>query len=432
MKTLRLGLAGFGTVGSGLAKILHENREIILARTGRDIAIDTVLVRDLTKKRAVATGPEVTFTTNVDDLVMSPDIDVVVELMGGVESAKSLITRALSAGKHVVTANKHLLALHGPELFALAASKNLGLYYEASVGGGMPIVQTLRESLGANRIERLTGILNGTANYILSEMTSNHLDFGTALKQAQDLGFAEADPTLDIEGFDTAHKLVVLIRLAYGRNYPLSKLPVRGITQVTGQDIEFAREFDYRIKLLAQAREVDGKIAACVEPTLVKHTYLMARVGGSYNAVRVEGNAVGPIMLHGRGAGDTPTGSAVMADIMALCRSLATPGAPIDNTGFGNRPLAEADILPASEGVSKHYFRFSVADKPGVMAAIAKTMAEHDISIAQAVQKGDASGPDVPIVFFTHNARASAVAETIRAVDAMSFSLRPAVHFPIL
>lgn len=431
METLRLGLAGFGTVGSGLAQILHENREIILARTGRDIAITTVLVRDLTKKRAVETGPEVRFTANADDL-LGPDVDVVVELMGGVDAARSLITRALDAGKHVVTANKHLLALHGPELSALAARKGLGLFYEASVAGGIPIVQTLRESLGANRIERLTGILNGTANYILSEMTTSHLDFATALKQAQDLGYAEADPTLDIEGFDTAHKLVVLIRLAYGRDFPLAKLPVRGITQVTGQDIEFAREFGYRIKLLAQAREVDGRIEAKVEPTLVKHTFLLARVGGNYNAVRVEGNAVGPIMLHGQGAGSLPTGSAVMADVMALCRGLAAPCASFDNTGFGNRPLPEADILPGSEGVAMHYFRFTVSDRPGVLAAIAKTMAEHDISIAQAVQKGDHQATDVPIVFLTHCARASAVAETIRAIDAMPFALRPTVHFPIL
>lgn len=431
MNTLRLGLAGFGTVGSGLAQILHENREIILARTGRDIAIPTVLVRDLTKKRAVATGPEVRFTANPDEL-LADEVDVVVELMGGVDLARDLITRALNAGKHVVTANKHLLALHGPELSALAAEKGLGLFYEASVAGGVPIVQALRESLGANRIERLTGIMNGTANYILSEMTTNHLEFGTALKQAQDLGYAEADPTFDIEGFDTAHKLVVLIRLAYGRDFPLSRLPVRGITQVTGLDIEFAREFGYRIKLLAQAREVDGKIEASVEPTLVNHKFLLARVGGNYNAVRVEGNAVGPIMLHGQGAGALPTGSAVMADIMALCRGLSAPCAGFDNTGFGNKPLAQAEILPASEGVAMHYFRFSVTDRPGVLASIAKTMAEHDISIAQAVQKGDHQASDVPIVFLTHNARASAVAETIRTIDAMPFALRPTVHFPIL
>ncbi len=429
---LRLGLAGFGTVGSGLAKILLENRDIIVARTGRDIGIKTILVRDLAKKRAVATGPEVTFTANPDDLVTDPDIDVVVELMGGVDTARALITKALNAGKHVVTANKHLLALHGPELSALAAQKGLGLFYEASVAGGIPIVQTLRESLGANRIERLTGIMNGTANYILSEMTTNHLDFATALKQAQDLGYAEADPTFDIEGLDTAHKLVVLIRLAYGRDFPLASVPVRGITQVTPLDIEFAREFGYRIKLLAQAREVDGRIDASVEPTLVKYTYLLARVGGNFNAVRVEGNAVGPIMLHGQGAGDLPTGSAVMADIMALCRGLACKGAGFDNTGFRNAPLAQAKILPADESVAMHYFRFTVADRPGVMAAIAKAMSVHGISIAQAVQKGDESGADVPIVFLTHKAHAKAVRETIAEIDAMPFAVRPTVHFPIL
>ena len=432
METLRLGLAGFGTVGSGLAKILQENGEIIRARTGRDVAIKAVLVRDLAKKRAVSLAAGVRFTTSPDDLVNDPEIDVVVELMGGIDTARDLITRALGAGKHVVTANKHLLALHGPELSALASAKGLGLFYEASVAGGIPIVQTLRESLGANRIERLVGIMNGTANYILSEMTTSHLDFGTALKQAQDLGYAEADPTYDIEGLDTAHKLVVLIRLAYGRDFPLADVPVRGITQVTPMDIELAREFGYRIKLLAQAREVDGRIEASVQPTLVKYTFLLARVGGNFNAVRVEGNAVGPIMLHGQGAGDLPTGSAVMADIMALCRGLSVPGWTFDNTGFGNKPLPKADILPSDEAVSMHYFRFSVADRPGVMAAIAHAMAEHGISIAQAVQKGDMSGTDVPIVFLTHNARAAAVADTVRDIDASSFTVRPTVHFPIL
>lgn len=437
MDTLRLGLAGFGTVGSGLAKILLENSEIIRQRTGRTIAIKTVLVRDLGRRRAVDLGPSVRFTTSADELVNDPDIDVVVELMGGIDAARSLITRALESGKHVVTANKHLLALHGPELSALAAERGLGLFYEASVAGGIPIVQALRESLGANRIERLVGILNGTANYILSEMTSNHLDFSTALKQAQDLGYAEADPTYDIEGLDTAHKLVVLIRLAYGRDFPLSQVPVRGITQVTPLDIEFAREFGYRIKLLAQAREVDGRIEASVQPTLVKYTFLLARVGGNFNAVRVEGNAVGPIMLHGQGAGDLPTGSAVMADIMAICRGLAVPGWRFDNTGFGAsnsgyRPLPQAEILLASDSVAMYYFRFSVADRPGVMAAIAHAMADHGISIAQAQQKGDMSGSDVPIVFLTHNARAAAVAETIREIDAMSFTVRPTVQFPIL
>jgi len=432
MEKLRLGLAGFGTVGTGLAKILHENRDIIVARTGRDISIKTILVRDLNKKRAVTTAPEVLFTATPDDLVNDPEIDVVVELMGGIDTARELITKALNSGKHVITANKHLLALHGPELSALAAAKGLGLFYEASVAGGIPIVQTLRESLGANRIERLTGILNGTANYILSEMTTNHLDFSTALKQAQDLGYAEADPTFDIEGLDTAHKLVVLVRLAYGRDFPLSKVPVRGITQVTQLDIEFAREFGYRIKLLAQAREVDGKIEASVEPTLVKYTYLLARVGGNFNAVRVEGNAVGPIMLHGQGAGDTPTGSAVVADIMALCRGLATSCKRFDNTGFGNAPLLPAVILPAEDSIAMHYFRFTVADRPGVMGAIANAMSDHGVSIAQAVQKGDVSGSDVPIVFLAHKAQAKAVAETIRAIDAMSFAVRPTVHFPIL
>lgn len=428
METVRIGLAGFGTVGSGLARVLEENGDWIARRIGKRIAVKTVLVRDLNKQRPFVPGPGVQLTNDPNELVDDPEIPIVVELMGGIAAARALIERAMRAGKHVVTANKHLLAEHGPELFALAAEKGVGLLYEASVAGGIPIVQALKDSLAGNRIEKLVGILNGTANYILSEMTTGGLEFDTALAQAQGLGYAEADPSFDIEGVDTAHKLVVLIRLAYGRDYPLAKLPVRGITSVTQQDIEFAREFGYRIKLLAQVRDVDGRLEAGVFPALVKHTFLLARVGGNYNAVRLEGNAVGPIMLHGQGAGSLPTASAVLADIMDLCREGFRP----DNSGFGGSPVTPADILAPELAVSRHYFRFTVADRPGVMASIAKTMADHNVSIAQAVQKGDESGPDVPIVFLTHAAQAQAVDAVSAEIDAMSFARKPTVHFRIL
>ncbi|MCM0756179.1 homoserine dehydrogenase [Desulfovibrio aminophilus] len=428
MEAVRIGLAGFGTVGSGLARVLEENGDWIERRIGRRIAIKTVLVRDLTKRRSFLPGPGVALTDDPSALADDPEIPIVVELMGGVGAAKELIERSLRAGKHVVTANKHLLAEHGPELFALAEEKGVGLLYEAGVAGGIPIVQTLKDSLSGNRIEKLVGILNGTANYILSEMTTNGLEFETALTQAQALGYAEADPTFDIEGVDTAHKLVVLIRLAYGRDYPLKALPVRGITSVTQQDIEVAREFGYRIKLLAQVRDVDGRLEAGVFPALVKHTFLLARVGGNYNAVRLEGNAVGPIMLHGQGAGALPTGSAVLADLMTLCREGFRP----DNTGFGPAPVPPADILPPELAVSRYYFRFTVADRPGVMAAIAQTMADHNISIAQAVQKGDESAADVPIVFLTHAAQAKAADAVAAEIDAMSFTRKPTVLFRIL
>jgi homoserine dehydrogenase len=419
-------------VGSSLAAVLAENAGCIARRVERDIAIKTVLVRDPARKRAVDPGPKAAFTANPDDLINDPEIAIVVELMGGVDAPLSLITRALRAGKHVVTANKHLLALHGPALFDLAAAKGVGLFYEASVAGGIPIVQTLKEGLAGNRIERIDGILNGTANHILSEMTASGIDFAAALGQAQELGYAEADPSFDIEGVDTAHKLVVLIRLAFGRDYPLADLPVRGITEVTPQDIQFAREFGCRIKLIAAVRDVDGNLEAWVSPSLVKESCLLSRVDGNYNAVRVQGNAVGPVMLHGQGAGGRPTASAVLADILGLCRLADARGHIPDNTGFANAHLARAEILPPELAASEHYFRFTVADRPGVMAAIARCMADHGISIAQAVQKGDAAGASVPIVFLTHAAQMKAVTATVRDIDAMDFIVQPTVHMKIL
>lgn len=427
MQTVKLALAGFGTVGTGLARILEENEELLFKRSGMKFTITSVLVRDIEKQRDYIPGPETRFTTNPEDLTADPEVDIVVELMGGITLAREIIIKAIKAGKHVVTANKHLLAEHGIELFKLAEEYGVGLYYESSVAGGIPIVESIKESLCVNKIKGMVGILNGTANYILSEMTTNGLEFDTALQQAQDLGYAEADPTFDIEGIDAAHKLVVLIRLAYGEDYPLAKLPTEGISKVTGLDIQFAREFGYRIKLIGQVRDVCGKLEAGIFPALVKYTLLLARVGGNYNAVRVEGNAVGPAFFHGQGAGALPTGSAVLADIMALTKV----GKP-NNTGFYSSDLKEADILPPDHATSEYYFRFNVADEAGVMASISKVLAEHNISIAQAVQKGDISGPNVPIVFLTHKARAKDVKDAIAQIDSMPFIAEETVSFRIL
>ncbi len=427
---VKVGLAGFGTVGSGLAQVLDENADLISARLGKRVVMARVvdLHPDKVKEFYSARTTCPTVTTSLDDIFSDPDIDIAVELMGGLGIAKTFIAKALTAGKHVVTANKALLAEHGEELFALAAEKGRALYYEAAVAGGIPIVQAVKESLAANRIKELLGILNGTSNYILSRMTTDKLDFDTALKQAQELGYAEADPTLDIGGGDAAHKLVLLIRLAYGVHYPYEMIPVTGITGVSPLDIDFARDFGYRIKLIGHAREVDGKIDAGLAPTLVKYTFLLARVGGNYNAVRVEGNAVGPVFFHGQGAGSLPTASAVAADIMAICSPSFLP----NNTGYGVKALPRAEILPPDQAISEHYFRFTVADRPGVMAAIAKAMADHGISIAQAAQKGDESGTSVPIVFLTHEATVKAVREAVSAIDAMDFIESPTVHYRIL
>ncbi len=424
-KTLTLALAGFGTVGGGLARALDENRDWLLERTGCDIRIKTILVRDTAKARDWPLPEGATLTTRPADLLASSP-DVLVELMGGTDAAFTLVSEALAKGLPVVTANKALLAERGEAIFAAAQASGAPLLYEASVAGGIPIVQTLKESLAGNRIDSLIGILNGTANYILSEMTSNGLAFDTALKQAQELGFAEADPTLDIEGHDTAHKLAILIRLAFGVSFPLDELPVNGITQVEPVDIEFARELGYRIKLLAQVREVDGKLDAAVCPTLVNHTYLIARVGGSYNAVRLAGNAVGSIFLHGRGAGGLPTASAVLADVMSIAR-----GCPLNNTGFVRQTLPRADVLSHDQAEHSYYVRVSVPDRPGVLRDLAGAMAEHDISIAQAIQKGRHKD-GVYVVFMTHDAPTSAMNRAVERLARSGLIMDSAAVFRML
>jgi homoserine dehydrogenase len=427
-RPVRLGLAGCGTVGSGLVAIVERNADWIVRRLGRRVQIDKILVRDPSKPRAVALPAATVVTTDPDALVSDPDIDIVVELMGGIEAAFTLIHKALAAGKHVVTANKALLAARGPELFALAAKKGLGLYYEASCAGAVPIVETLKQSLAGNRIKSIIGILNGTANYILSQMSERGLPFAVALSQAQEKGYAEADPTLDIEGMDAAHKLVLLIRLAYGQNLPLSRLPVEGITRVTPEDIRFAGEFGYTIKLIGQVKDLKGKLSAGVFPMLVHKHFLLASVQGAYNAVRVEGDASGPIMLHGKGAGDLPTGSAVLSDILALARDGMIP----NNTGFLAEPLPEADILAPDDAVCPHYIHFTVKDQAGVMAAISKSMGEHGVSIRQAVQKGEPEKGHVPIVFLTHEAPTKAVKAVLADVAGLPFIKPDTVHFRVL
>ncbi|MEL7641494.1 MAG: homoserine dehydrogenase [Solidesulfovibrio sp.] len=425
---VRIGLAGLGTVGSGLVAILQRNAEWIARRLGRRLVLTKVLVRSLGKPRAVSLGQGVVLTDDPGALIGDPDIDIVVELMGGIDAAFDLIHQALCAGKHVVTANKALLAARGPELFALAARKGLGLYYEASCAGAIPIVATLKESLAGNRIKSIIGILNGTANYILSSMSDKGLPFAEALRKAQELGYAEADPTLDIEGLDAAHKLILLIRLAYGQNLPLARLFVEGITRVTPDDIRFADEFGYVIKLIGQVHDADGKLVAGVCPMLVHKDYLLASVRGAFNAVRVEGDASGPIILHGKGAGDLPTGSAVLADIMALSRACMVP----NNTGFLTEPLPEATLLDPMDAVCPHYIHFTVKDQPGVMAAISKSMGVHGVSIRQAVQKGEPEDGYVPIVFLTHEAAERAIQGVLDDAADMPFIKPGTVHFRVL
>jgi homoserine dehydrogenase len=435
---LTLGIAGFGTVASGLVRILTENKQEIASRAGRDIRIRRILVRDPDRARAAPLPEGARLTTRMEDL-LDADIDVVVELMGGVETPLALLERALKEGKHVVTANKALLAETGNRLFALAAEKNAHLAYEASVCGGIPIIQTLREGLAANRLRTLVGILNGTSNYILSEMSTRGMPFAQALKQAQELGYAEADPTLDVEGIDAAHKLALLVRLAWGVDCPYAQLPVRGISGVSPVDIAHAREFGYRIKLLGHARLVgenarDGGIEAGVHPTLVHETLLLARVGGAYNAVRVEGDAIGSVFLHGKGAGGMPTGSAVAADILSIAR-----GSSPNNTGFVRSVLpGPARLIPPLEARRRFYIRLTVSDAPGVLRDIAAVMAENGISIAQVIQKDPAlarsgrQAPAAPLIVMTHEAPVAGVCRALRILADSPLVHETPVHYPVL
>lgn len=412
-KKLVVGLAGYGVVGTGFARALDESRDLIRRRAGCDIVIKTVAAKSMDEVFACPLPPAATLVTDVDAICDDPEIDVAVELMGGTGIARHFIRKALENGKHVVTANKALLAENGIDLFRLAGEKNLHLGYEAAVCGCIPIVQAMREGLAGNTILRISGILNGTSNYILSAMTATGKDFADALKEAQRLGLAEADPTLDIEGFDAAHKLVLLIRLAWGVEYDFSDLPVTGITNVSQDDIAFARELGYRVKLIGQARMKDGKLEAGVSPALVHEDLMLAKVDGSFNAVWVKGNAAGEVFLHGRGAGDMPTGSAVLSDILAVAR-----GAKPNNTGFIAQEPQKAALLGTGQAESKQYFRLMVPDRPGVLRDVAGILADNGISIAQAIQKGREDV--VPLVFMTHAARDESVGnvlETLRRKD---------------
>ena len=432
---LYIGLAGLGTVGGGLVSLLKTNADIIRKRTGRSIILKKVLVRDLNKSRKVDLPDDVVVTTNPYDLTDDPTLDAVVELIGGQDTAKLIIDRALDSGKDVVTANKALLAENGANLFQKAYEKGRILRYEASVAGAIPIVQTLKDSLASNRILSVIGILNGTSNYILSRMTAQNLDFATALKEAQDLGFAEADPSLDIDGFDTAHKLCLLIRLAFGVQYNFSDISVQGIRNLNALDIQLANELGYHIKLIGQVREVSkdltkSKLEAGVFPALVPLHFLLARVDGSFNALHIKANAADSLFFHGRGAGALPTASAVLADLLAVARREAP-----NNTGYFATNLPQAETLPHGDASSCYYMRIMVEDCPGVLRDIAACMAREGINMSHVVQRMDAvphKSPYVPLVILAHETTAMAMTKAIDAINKLNLPKEPIVSFRVL
>jgi homoserine dehydrogenase len=404
MKEISVGLLGCGTVGTGVAKILLDKQSLIASRSGIKLKLKHIADIDTGRDRGLALEAGV-MTADAGAVIGDPEIDIIVELIGGETIAKDLMLRAIDNGKHIVTANKALLSAHGGEIFPRAAEKGLDIAYEASVGGCMPIIKTIRESLVANRIDSVRGILNGTCNYILSKITEERCPFETALKEAQEKGFAEADPTLDVDGFDTAHKLAILNTISYGMPINLGDIYVEGIRGITPLDIEYAETFGYRIKLLAISKRTDGGVEARIHPTMIPEDNLLASVSGSLNAVMVSGDCVDDILLYGHGAGMMPTASAVVSDIVDLARNIAG-GLPQRIPALSYRPedVKPLPVLPMDNLLTRYYFRFTATDRPGVLSKIAGILGNHNISIQSVQQKGRGTGEQVPLVMLSHMA----------------------------
>lgn len=416
-KVVRIGIAGLGTVGGGTYDVLKRNREELVRKTGVPIEVRRVVCRDTVKARN-RVGDGVLVSTDWRDLVNDPDIDVVVEVMGGMEPAKSLVLGAIAAGKHVVTANKALLAVHGNEIFSAADKAGVTVAFEAAVAGGIPIIKALREGLSANRIEWVAGIINGTSNFILSMMRDTGAGFDEALAKAQELGYAEADPTFDIEGQDAAHKITILSALAFGTPVNYNAAYVEGISKLDAKDIRYAEHMGYRIKLLGITKRTPKGIELRVHPSLVPARRLIASVEGVMNAVVVKGDAVGTVLLHGRGAGGEPTASSVIADLVDVTRLIAG----------GNRPhpilsdkLNTIGWLDMAETVSSYYLRINVADEPGVLADVARIFADNEISVESVVQQeAPRDEQRTEIVALTHSTTERQVRNAIAAIEALA------------
>lgn len=396
---VRIGLMGLGTVGSGVYEVLEKNAEQIARRAGGAVEISRILVRNPRKERLVAID-EGLVTTDPDDLLEADDIDVICEVIGcpGGDTglARGFIEKALRAGKHVVTANKDVLARHGRELLDLAKEHRVGIYYEASVAGGIPIIKSIKECLAANEIEALMGIINGTTNYMLTKMAQEGASFDEVLREAQEKGYAEADPSSDVGGRDAAYKLTILVRLAFETDIQVEDVYCEGITKVTPEDMAFAHEFGYALKLLAIAKSTGKGIEARVHPTLIPEHHPLASVNDVFNAIFIEGDAVGELMFYGRGAGKLPTASAVVADIVQAAQNIRR-----DVTGWINGTAKQREILSPLETVSRYYVHIKVVDRPGVLAQIAQTFGDNLVSIESVIQKGKEQDP-VSLVFVTH------------------------------
>lgn len=421
-----VGIIGFGTVGTGVAKILLDNAALIRCRVGVPVELIRIADLDISRDRGLVL-PLGLLTTDARQVLGDPAVDVVIELIGGYDMAKRVILEAITAGKHVVTANKALLALHGEEIFEAAARKGVDLGFEASVGGGIPVIRALTEGLAGNTIQSIYGIINGTSNYILSRMTHEGHSFEAVLKDAQQAGYAEADPTFDVAGIDSAHKLAILVSLAYGTPVNFKEIYTEGITHITPTDIAYAKEFGFTIKLLGIAKLVDGEVEARVHPTMLPSVSPIAQVEGVYNAIQLVGDAVGDVVLYGRGAGSMPTGSAVVSDVIAIGRNLLkgaigrVPAASFQQDQ--RRPLR---MKPMEEICSLYYLRFMVVDRPGVLAQIAGELGRCGISISSMLQQGRREGQTVPVVIKTHMAKERDVQTALREINRKAFVSEPA------
>ena len=404
---INVGIIGLGTVGIGTLRILRENKELIQRRVGVPIEVTKIAVRDVKRDRGM-TLPAEMLTTNPAQIIEDPSIDIVVELIGGYEPARELILSAIARGKHVVTANKALLAVHGSEINEEARRAGVTIGFEGSVGGGIPVIKALKEALAANRILSIYGIINGTSNYILTKMTEEERSFSDVLAEAQRAGYAEADPTFDVGGIDTAHKLAILVNLAFSASVDLKQIYTEGITSISPLDIDFGKALGYKLKLLAIAKMHEGgKAEARVHPTMVPDEYPIAKVGGVYNAVQIVGDACADIMLYGRGAGSLPTGSAVVGDIMDIARQILMEPSrklPANDTPDAGASGVRVQLQPIESITSLYYFRLMALDQPGVLAQISGILGRHRISIAQMIQRGRKEGGSVPLVIMTHKA----------------------------
>ena len=417
MKEIKAGLIGFGTIGTGVVKIFQKNADLITKRLGARLNLVKIADLDITTDRGVTLEPSI-LTNDANEVLHNPDIKVVIELIGGYEPARTFVLEAIAQKKHVITANKALLALHGDEIFAAAEKQGVSVMFEAAVAGGIPVISAIKENLGANRFRTVLGILNGTCNYILTRMSQEGEDFAKVLKDAQEKGYAESDPTFDIEGVDTAHKIAILISLCFGTRVDFKNIYTEGISRLSALDLQFAKQFGYEIKLLAIGKIGYGKVEARVHPTMIPTSHPLADVDGVFNAVRLLGDFVGPVMLHGQGAGMDATASAVMGDVISVARDilrksiLRTP-----SLGCAQSALGDLPVRPMAELVGQYYLRFGVLDRPGVLAQIAGILGNHDISIASMLQPERQVSGAVPIVIMTHDAGEANIRSALEEID---------------